>query len=1305
MKRKKESSKKKVASMLSGTDAKAKTGSQAPGRSSLPVPRRPTSKESSGVLRSKDDRRSIDNAELTRKRDRASAATESQSTTGNSKIAESTIPEQHSDSEDEGLQFVDEKLATPDSKAKTTSESLLNAGQIRKVRDILHTKLEDINSSDEAISIKLEEKHVIEDAFRALFKDQVAATEESKNKARDSADQALRSPPKKQLEENARQQASINALKRQVSHLETQLKESGDKIASLETDNEEITLDKEIVEEEKADKELQLHSCKNRCEQLEEELRKLRDYQGSLEENEQKSSKAKKSKDTKKNLKSQNWCLREALSKLRNMYVVEVSGLQTELETFRNQASRSSQLAAEVEKQSEEIRALREEKFELLEQLDTANVYEDMIEDLTDKNLALSDRLEELKSAVDDLEDLRSVYEDLEQYYIDNDKLRQMEIAKQQQLIEEYQHRVNKLTAALNIARQQKHYIDSNSEYSNRRLQTSHQSLSTTATDSHGDGQYKVAVSNLHKLFEQIQNADQLARSRLLKLGISITGVWTLQTSCYALALMLPSNVMKTLWKCNENRFSSVDAYVADDASASDVSGLYTWLLCCLEQIIGGLDCTVVRCYEYILSLIKRCEVVFSQLRDRIASDVMALQSILERHSWVPTVIDLAITIVKITSMLRLFRSALLTRQGSSTRLRHTVPLCLDKLAECKQIMEHLVETDMEKLYTRTYQLNSMLEAVNEMQETFTSHLEAEVHAALGNKIRQLSKSSLPSETLVLEEKSQQGEELCTLFAIVQTRLWAHVDLIIRCYMSLYRVFIENCSIQSEDIEANEKTQKCVDEIEKAFDHPRETVRSYTDNVVVQGQKLCNVVVDFLGTSGPSNTAELRNWDLDWSVGECSLESAPDDSSPLPVNMFELFQNVQNRLWQYHMATCVSTSNKDQNDFLCGYWIFCWKAKKPDSGVPILGLDLSRCQKLENTLDWNTFENTTSNGNAGSSHCLSKMIESSFNESYTQDLFNFLEEDSSEHSFSLGTVSLRCTSSFSVTNPEKSVRMKEQQFLPFLKPFSDVKQMLESGKETFEALESARSNHAETVHELEQKDSQVEELQNRLMVMEDRVKEGIQGSHDVAKLEENVRTLRHELDRQRVAYENKLELLESLKDDFGGNQDKPGHVLASRSNQASVKLAIYSDLKQLVERQKLQISWWKAFYFVTSARALTSQRSTSDEETKHDPSTKRKLKEIIRICRHTRASINPVKTSLANADQHAPYQIENLSFLFRKQINDLRCSYGITVALQNKPSPDASLGNPIFSFASDKVTQTHQSSSTIDQLWTDIHSI
>ncbi|KAL9607726.1 MAG: hypothetical protein Q9167_007388 [Letrouitia subvulpina] len=230
------------------------------------------------------------------------------------------------------------------------------------------------------------------------------------------------------------QQQEVADLRKQVEETETKFGALEKQQAELETAVEVATLDREMAEETAEAIKTELESLKQSHEELSLEVEVLREENQELGREMNPEDRA-----------SQGWLqmeksnerLREALMRLRDMtqeQEADLKGQITELEKHLQH------LGGVQEQYLHTKQVLSDSEYtigNLKKQLDATLGAEEMLEELTDKNLALNEQIESLKATVDDLESLKELNDELEINHSENEKQMQEEIDYSEAVIAE----------------------------------------------------------------------------------------------------------------------------------------------------------------------------------------------------------------------------------------------------------------------------------------------------------------------------------------------------------------------------------------------------------------------------------------------------------------------------------------------------------------------------------------------------------------------------------------------------------------------------------------------------------------------------------------------------------------------------------------------------------------------------------------------------------------------------------------------------------------------------------------------------
>ncbi|KAM0347928.1 hypothetical protein ACHAPU_004427 [Fusarium lateritium] len=231
-------------------------------------------------------------------------------------------------------------------------------------------------------------------------------------------------------------------LKEGIARIESMEEEQAEQESVLEL----ATLDREMAEETAEVMKAELDALKQKAEEMELEVEILR------EENEEYSNGM-----TPEDRASTNWLqmertnerLREALIRLRDLTQAseeelrdQISGLEDDLKEFNTMKEELTTCRDKLEKSESAVEDLRQ-------QLDNALGAEDMIEDLTERNMSMSEQIEELKAVIDDLESLKEINDELEINHVQNEKEMQEELDFKDSVIAEQARRAGQQEESL----------------------------------------------------------------------------------------------------------------------------------------------------------------------------------------------------------------------------------------------------------------------------------------------------------------------------------------------------------------------------------------------------------------------------------------------------------------------------------------------------------------------------------------------------------------------------------------------------------------------------------------------------------------------------------------------------------------------------------------------------------------------------------------------------------------------------------------------------------------------------------------
>lgn len=247
----------------------------------------------------------------------------------------------------------------------------------------------------------------------------------------------------------------LHAMDAQLLSLQTSEKELNLLKADLEERVEDLTeqlemaaLDREVAEEKADAATAELDQLKQMTEELKLEVDVLREenalYEsGPVDESERSSTGWIQ-------LEKQNERLKEALIRLRDVTS------ETEHEQRRRISDLEKELSALADVQdardtlTSKLQASEAQLEDVKIQLDDALGAEEMLEQLTERNLFLGERMAEMSGTIEELESLKELNEELEEIHNETEKQMQEEIDLKDMTLRERQRRVESLEATLN---------------------------------------------------------------------------------------------------------------------------------------------------------------------------------------------------------------------------------------------------------------------------------------------------------------------------------------------------------------------------------------------------------------------------------------------------------------------------------------------------------------------------------------------------------------------------------------------------------------------------------------------------------------------------------------------------------------------------------------------------------------------------------------------------------------------------------------------------------------------------------------
>jgi len=242
------------------------------------------------------------------------------------------------------------------------------------------------------------------------------------------------------------QQQENNELKKQLKEAEARLESVETMQAEHETALELATLDREMAEETAEVHKAELEAARERLQELELEVEILRETNDELEKG---LSPEEKTSAGWLQMERNNERLREALIRLRDITQQQEAELRNEVKALEEDLREYGTVKEQFEASKEKLAQAEAAIEDLRQQLDNALGAEDMIEELTERNMAQAEQLEELKAVIEDLENLKEINDELEINHVQNEKEMQEEIDFKEAVIAEQARRAGRQEEAM----------------------------------------------------------------------------------------------------------------------------------------------------------------------------------------------------------------------------------------------------------------------------------------------------------------------------------------------------------------------------------------------------------------------------------------------------------------------------------------------------------------------------------------------------------------------------------------------------------------------------------------------------------------------------------------------------------------------------------------------------------------------------------------------------------------------------------------------------------------------------------------
>ncbi|KAI8974920.1 dynein associated protein-domain-containing protein [Pilobolus umbonatus] len=210
-----------------------------------------------------------------------------------------------------------------------------------------------------------------------------------------------------------------------------------DVIESLEM----MTLDKEVAEERSENLQQEVNVLKDKIEEISVDLDVLKKEADIINRIPDRDGDEKTPLEVIQ-LERHNERLKEALMRLRDATTARENELSDRIKDLEKDSNDLEDAKIQNEKLRNRLDMAEFTIEELKQRLDDALGAEDLVDQLTEKNLSLSEKIEEMHMTIDDLEALKELADELEENHIETEKQLQAEIDHRDMLLREQMDRL-----------------------------------------------------------------------------------------------------------------------------------------------------------------------------------------------------------------------------------------------------------------------------------------------------------------------------------------------------------------------------------------------------------------------------------------------------------------------------------------------------------------------------------------------------------------------------------------------------------------------------------------------------------------------------------------------------------------------------------------------------------------------------------------------------------------------------------------------------------------------------------------------
>ncbi|KAK9460604.1 dynein associated protein-domain-containing protein [Lipomyces oligophaga] len=235
-------------------------------------------------------------------------------------------------------------------------------------------------------------------------------------------------------------------LRNRLRELDTEKSKVEEQLKQRDSVVELITLDREVAEQNSENLAAEIDVLKNRLEESEIELAILKEENGLLRQSESLSEPSLTDPQLSRSaVTEENNMLREALMRLRDQTAAEEIELKNEIRKLQRDSDALIQLREKYDDLEQRLKRAEDANQSLSEQLDLAFGAEKLLDEITLRNLRLSEEVDDLRAKMEDMSTLKEINDELESNHLETEKQLQEEIDYRDMLIREQSERITQI--------------------------------------------------------------------------------------------------------------------------------------------------------------------------------------------------------------------------------------------------------------------------------------------------------------------------------------------------------------------------------------------------------------------------------------------------------------------------------------------------------------------------------------------------------------------------------------------------------------------------------------------------------------------------------------------------------------------------------------------------------------------------------------------------------------------------------------------------------------------------------------------